>query len=79
MKAKIFLFVIMCMFLGSCDVFRCDCDYVKYERNPQTNYVWKETYRSSWDSSCSNEDLRESIYTDTQGRKWYTKTKIVCK
>jgi uncharacterized protein YceK len=57
----------------------CDCKYVKTESNPTTNYTWKQTFIDKWDASCSNEQLSNSTYTDSQGRKWYSKTKIVCK
>jgi hypothetical protein len=56
----------------------CDCEYVTYEKNPYTN-GWVETYRSYWDASCYNEYLGQSVYTDWDGGKWYTKTYIECK
>jgi hypothetical protein len=57
----------------------CNCQYIIMENNPTTNYQWKETFRSNWSASCSNETLNESVYTDSDGKKWLTKTKIVCK
>jgi hypothetical protein len=69
--------IVLGVMMSGCNM--CDCQYIKMESNPTTNYQWKETYRSSWDVSCSNENLTESVYTDSQGRKWFSRTKIVCK
>ena len=63
--------------LTSCEELRCDCEYVTYDSNPTNNYNWTETYRSSWDASCSDELLDESTMT-ISGRRWYSRTEIQC-
>jgi hypothetical protein len=83
MKRKRYLLVtIFILFLpltlSSCGLFSCDCEYVVYDSNPTNNYTWTETYRSSWDSSCDDEKIDESVYTDSDGKKWYSETVIEC-
>ena len=81
---KLILISALCLFsLASCEdlgeSLRCDCDYVTYDKDPTTNYQWKETYRSSWDITCGDEFLNESQYTDSDGDIWYSETYIECK
>ena len=65
--------------LVSCgDSLSCDCEYVVYDSDPTNNYVWTESYRSTWDSSCVDERLDESTYTDSDGDPWYSRTEIEC-
>ena len=68
------------LFLVSCSdsSLSCDCEYVVYDSDPTNNYVWTETYRSTWDSSCVDERLDESTYTDSDGDPWYSRTEIEC-
>jgi hypothetical protein len=72
------IMIIAVLFLASCQE-QCDCQYIKTESNPSNNYRWTQTYISTWDASCSNENLNSSTYTDSQGKQWYTKTEIKCK
>jgi len=55
------------LFLASC----CKCDYVTYRDG-------KEVYRSSWDETCKDETLNESVYTRPNGTRVYSKTVIEC-
>jgi len=76
---KLIIILFGCVLLSSCEgSLSCDCDYVSYDSNPTNNYVWTETYRSSWDTTCENERLDESTYTDSDGQKWYSYTDIEC-
>ena len=75
MKFLIFFFLLL---IGTgCS---CTCEYVVYNRDPSTNYQWKETYRSTWDveDNCKSYQLDESTYTDSDGDKWYSRTEIEC-
>jgi len=77
---EILIILFGCVLLSSCeDSFSCDCDYVTYDSDPTNNYVWTETYRSSWDTTCEDELMDESTYTDSEGQKWYSRTEIDCK
>lgn len=71
------LIIILFILFTSCED-ECTCFYVTYESNPQNNYKWTETYRSSWDVTCGDELLDSSVYTDSDGKKWYTDTYIEC-
>ena len=77
MKLRIFILLFSLGFL-SCEDDSCNCDYVEYESNPLNNYEWQETFRSSWDASCEDEFLNESVYTDSDGEKWYSETYVEC-
>lgn len=67
------------LFIAGCESFKCDCEYVVYDKDQTTNYRWEEVYRSSWDASCFDEVIDESTYTDSSGNKWYSRTEIECK
>lgn len=73
---KLIILLTALAFMGCGEI--CNCDYVVYDSNPTTNYQWRESYRSSWDTSCEDELIDESTYTDNQGDKWYSKTLIEC-
>ena len=61
------------IFMSSCEEDEvCNCEYVNYDDGV-------ETYRSSWDASCYNEVLDESVYTYSDGTKSYSRTEIQCK
>ena len=75
---KIILILFGFALFSSCEDSSCDCYYVSYDSDPTNNYVWTETYRSTWDSSCDNEILDQSTYTDFEGQKWYSRTEIQC-
>lgn len=77
-KFKYVWIILIAVTFSSCESM-CDCKYVKTESNPTTNYTWKQTFVDTWDATCSNEQLSNSTYTDTQGKKWYSKTAVVCK
>lgn len=76
---KNFIFILFGSFLlVSCgDSLSCDCEYVVYDSDPTNNYVWTESYRSTWDSSCQDEILDESTFT-IDGEPWYSRTEIEC-
>jgi len=67
------LIIVLALVLTSCeDVFKCDCEYVTYDNGV-------ETYRSSWDASCSDEVLSTSTYTSYDGSTIRSRTVIECK
>ena len=74
MKKLFFLYLPFLLFQCNTEPV-CDCQYVVYEKEESEQY--KETYRSTWDSSCENEVISEDVFT-YEGEKSYSKTVIEC-
>lgn len=75
---KVLLLSFLLLFIWSCEEETFDCEYVSYDKSPGQS-AYAETYRSSWDASCDNELLDESVFTHSDGTKTYSRTVIECK
>ena len=72
------ILILLAAFLISCEGESCDCDYVVFEKD-SPSAQWRETYRSDWTASCGSEVLDNSVYTNWDGSKTYTKREVICK